>query len=270
MAYPVQAGPVAAPPGPAGDPTAVFGRRVVASLIDGVLVIGPAVATATAEFEYLPVDALGMDPQVFCDRYIAEQDGFCANTADIDDRVYFSDGSFVSSGLVFWGLGLLLLVVLQGLTGWTVGKLITGIRTVKEDGTPPGLVKSFLRWLLWVVDGQPCGLPLVGFITGLTTTGHRRVGDMAAKTFVVRASVAGAPVSVPGLTSPPTAPVAAYGTPSAWGAAADTGPAAGPAAGATGPQWDPQRGTYIQWDPAQRRWLQWDEATRAWTTIPGQ
>ena len=266
MAYPVQAGPVAAPLGPTGDPTAVFGRRVVASLVDGVIVMGPAVAMATAEFEYLPVDSLGMDPQVFCDRFIEEQDGFCANTADIDDRVYFSDGSFVSSGLVFWGLGLLLLVILQGVTGWTVGKLVTGIRTVKEDGSPPGLVKSFVRWLLWVVDGQPCGLPLVGLLTGLTTTGHRRVGDMAAKTFVVRSSAAGAPIVVPGLTSPPTAPATAYGAGSAWG----PGGAASPAPSATGPQWDPQRGTYIQWDPAQSRWLQWDETTRTWTLIPGQ
>src|SRR3546814_1986520 len=74
-----------------------------------------------------------------------------------------------------------MLVVLQGLTGWTIGKLITGLRVVGEDGRAPGLGKALLRWVLWVLDGFPYVLPLVGGIVALTTVGHRRVGDMAAK-----------------------------------------------------------------------------------------
>jgi uncharacterized RDD family membrane protein YckC len=230
--------------------------------------------------------------------------GFCADFSDVDDRVYFADDLAPGATLAFWGLSFGMLVVLQGLTGWTIGKLLTGIRVVRDDGRPPGLLKALVRWLLWVLDGFPYIVPLVGFITALTTVGHRRVGDMAAGTYVVRSSAAGSPVVVPGLTAPPppagyapgvpwattTPPAqpsdAGWGSPSApstsWGApgsptppsptppAPSATPPASPAAAAPGPQWDEARGTYIQWDPAQGAWLQWDESGRAWTRIPGQ
>ena len=56
----------------------------------------------------------------------------------------------------------------------------------------------WLRTVLWVVDAPPYCVPLVGFITGVTTVGHRRVGDMVAKTYVVGRRDAGEPVVVPG------------------------------------------------------------------------
>ena len=179
---------------------------------------------------------------------------------------------------------------------------------MKEDGSVVGIPKAFIRWVLLLVDGQPCGIPLVGFITALTTQGHRRVGDMAAKTFVVRSSAVGSPIVVPGMTAPPppagawgapaAAPAEGWGTssppggwgtlvpgaapappadPSAAGWAAPTEPAAPvatPAASvtppATAPQWDEARGAYIQWDPAQGAWLQWDEPSKRWFRIAGQ
>ena len=135
-------------------------------------------------------------------------------------------------------------------------------------------VKALVRWVLWIVDGFPYFLPLVGFIVGLTTVGHRRVGDMAAKTFVVRRAAMGSPIVVPGLTAPP-APAGyagAWGAPppdptgatTGWGPAVDPSsagwasptppPAAAPTAPDPGvPQWDEARGTYIQWDPDARR-----------------
>jgi uncharacterized RDD family membrane protein YckC len=79
-------------------------------------------------------------------------------------------------------------VVLTGLVGWTPGKRALGLRTVGEDGEPPGIGPAALRTLMLLVDLQPCGLPAVGVITALTTVGHRRVGDMAAKTNVVSAT----------------------------------------------------------------------------------
>ena len=42
-----------------------------------------------------------------------------------------------------------------------------------------------VRWLLLVVDAFFCFL--VGLITALATTGHQRVGDLVAKTYVVSA-----------------------------------------------------------------------------------
>lgn len=269
MAYPVQT-----------DPTAVFGRRILAALIDAALILVPVIMLLTASFEYLNVDTLQVDGEQFCERYLDDNDGFCLNAEDIDDRVYFSDGGTGPSTALYWGATIGMLVVLQGFTGWTVGKLITGIRVVQEDGRPPGFAKALVRWLLWIVDAFPYFLPLVGSIVGLTTVGHRRVGDMVAKTFVVRSSAAGSPVVVPGLTAPPPvgsgggwgapAPSTGWGQPtdpSSTGWAAPTTTAAPPG---NAPEWDEARGTYIQWEPNQRVWMQWDEVTKAWSPIPGQ
>ncbi len=193
MAYPVQT-----------DPTAVFGRRCLAVLIDSLLIFVPVVMLLTASFEYLETSDLPFaDGQEFCDTYMDQRDGICVH---VDDRVYFSDGNDPGSTLLWLGLTVVLLVILQGLTGWTPGKLLVGIRCVREDGQACGVFKALVRWVLWIVDGFPYFLPLVGFIVGLTTVGHRRVGDMAAKTFVVRRAAMGSPIVVPGLTAPPPPP----------------------------------------------------------------
>ena len=257
------------------DPTDVVGRRVVASLIDGALVLGPSIAVLSSSFEYLEEDDLAdigyLDADDYCDDYLEQfEDHICVA---VNDEAWFSDAT---AG--FFGLGLLLTIVmfvlLQGLTGWTVGKLVTGIRTVREDGGKPGIGRAFVRWVLWLVDGLPVAA-LVGFITALTTNGHRRVGDMVAKTFVVRASAAGRPVLVPGVTGPPAAPLP--GAPIAPPPPAADGsvpppPTAAPAppAPTSAPQWDEVRGTYIQWDPQASAWMQWDEQARRWDPIPGQ
>jgi uncharacterized RDD family membrane protein YckC len=277
-------------PQPAVDPTAVSVRRVIATLLDAALVVVPAIMLLTASFEYLETDSLGRDPQQFCDDYMDDVGDVCLDLDDVDGRVYFSEVIEPASSIVLWGGGFALLVLLQGLTGWTPGKLLTGIRTVREDGRRPGLVKAFLRWVMWVVDGFPYIVPLLGGILALTTQGHRRVGDMVAKTYVVRARAAGAPIVVPGMdvaahgSLPPTAPSPPWtgqpvpATPTDAGAEGWAAPGAStaPASTATqagdrpGPQWDPARGTYIQWDPIQRTWLQWDETARQWSRIPGQ
>lgn len=287
MAYPV----------PQSDPTAVFGRRVVAALIDTVIVGSISVAAFTSQLEYTEV-AEGRGVQV-CETFLeVNEGGTCLN---VNDTVYFNEGVPAAGSLAGLGLALLVFVVLQGLTGWTPGKLVTGIRTVKADGSIVGIPKAFVRWILLIVDGQPCGLPLVGFITGLTTQGHRRVGDMAAKTFVVTKTAVGSPIAVPGMTAPPppagpwaqpapatdtgatpAPPAGGWGTlvsgaapvpsePTGPGWAAPVGaPAAAPAAAAPQPRWDEARGTYIQWDPAQNGWLQWDEPSQRWILIAGQ
>jgi RDD family len=262
---------------------------------------GISFAAFTSQLEYAEV-ASGQGANV-CDAYLeVHNGGTCFN---VNDTVYFNEGVPAAGSLIGLGLALLVFVLLQGLAGFTPGKLATGIRTVKADGTIVGIPKAFLRWVMLIVDGQPCGLPLVGFITGLTTQGHRRVGDMVAKTFVVRASAVGSPIVVPGMTAPPP-PTGGWGapppaSPETWGAAPPPGgwgtlvPGAAPAPpadptaagwaapsepapvaaapvaapGAT-PQWDEARGTYIQWDPAQSAWLQWDEPAKQWVRIAGQ
>ncbi|MEX2294034.1 MAG: RDD family protein [Acidimicrobiales bacterium] len=170
------------------DPTSVFARRALAAVIDALVILIPTFILLTASFEYLDVGALDRGGQQFCDDYNNDVGGICLNLADVNDRVYFTDNASGASTAMYWGGTFVLLVVVQGLTGRTIGKALTGVRTVREDGTRPGIGKAFVRWAFWVIDAFPYVVPLLGPILALTTQGHRRVGDMAAKTFVVRSS----------------------------------------------------------------------------------
>lgn len=99
-------------------------------------------------------------------------------------------------GVAYFGL-------LPGLSSWTPGKLITGVRTVRPDGRRAGLGRNLLRPLLWVVDGFPYFLPgLVGFVMVLARSDGRRVADMAADTYVVRREEVGLPVDPAGAAQP--------------------------------------------------------------------
>ena len=204
MSYPYQGTP---------DPTDVVGRRVVATIVDGLVITVPAAAISVAELdlEYLEEGDIGVPTGDFCELY-QEQNStqVCFSNGD---RVYFSDNAPVLGWVTALLLSVLFLVVLQGLKGLTPGKALLGLRTVREDGRAPGIGKALVRWLLLVVDALPYCVPILGFIVALTSTGHRRVGDMAAKTFVVAKDAAGRPVVVPGLPVPPGA---AYGAPP-WG-----------------------------------------------------
>lgn len=287
--------PGAVPPAPgAEDPTKVMWRRVFAFLVDFLILVVPFSLIVTNGLEYLDTDDLSMPAGDFCDAFLERFDGVCVQ---VGDQVYFDEG--LDAVLVPWAVtllaGFLIHAVLQGVTGMTVGKAIFGLRTVKEDGTPPGVARALGRWALLVVDGFFFGI--VGLICAGTTPGHRRVGDMAVKTLVVRREAAGQPVVVPGLTTaftspygqtwgqaapPPgggwgTDPQAGWGAPQAdagWGTPPQDGgwgaASAQSAPSADGPQWDEARGTYIQWDKDQQRWLQWDDTAKRWDVIPGQ
>lgn len=69
--------------------------------------------------------------------------------------------------------------------GRTLGKFCLGIRVVNTDGSSPQLWAYFLRGLLlWVDLFLSLG---VGILLFLGTRQHRRLGDLAAGTFVVNA-----------------------------------------------------------------------------------
>jgi uncharacterized RDD family membrane protein YckC len=59
-----------------------------------------------------------------------------------------------------------------------------GLRIVAIDGGTPSLRDYFVRWLMMVVDGMAFGL--VGAVLIAATPRHQRLGDMVARTVVVR------------------------------------------------------------------------------------
>jgi uncharacterized RDD family membrane protein YckC len=175
-----------------GDPTAVMGRRYLAFFIDvaislvafGIIFVPLATRRSVDETLQLPgcYRSLSDSSQVRCDNRAVFQVG---------DTVYESNGGgfFLAAAaftLLYFGL-------LEGLTGATLGKRVSGIRVVKEDGSIEGFGKALLRWLVFLVDG-PLSLFLCGIITSASSRGHRRLGDMAASTYVVAAKQVGQPV----------------------------------------------------------------------------
>ena len=76
-------------------------------------------------------------------------------------------------------------VLMEGYLGQTLGKMLLGIKVVREDdGEAPGLAGATIRTLLRIVDG--ISSYLVAFITVLISGKNQRFGDMAAHTLVVR------------------------------------------------------------------------------------
>ncbi|MDR6551557.1 RDD family protein [Paenibacillus qinlingensis] len=77
--------------------------------------------------------------------------------------------------------------VMEGLLGWTIGKWLFRIRVVNVEGKAPGLVKAFIRTFLKVFEANPMMLGGgVAGIVALISKKRQRLGDMLAKTYVVK------------------------------------------------------------------------------------
>jgi uncharacterized RDD family membrane protein YckC len=157
------------------DPTRVVTRRCFALLIDALLL---------AAIPALTVVIVG---------HATLRKGRCPSPIPTGrDCVAFKNQvMLVDQGafLAFFGLLVLLYLVVfvavQGVTGTSPGKGLLGIRVIRGDGTPPGLLRSLVRVVAWIVDGLVLLLP-VALWSAWFTPGHRRVGDWAAGTYVVR------------------------------------------------------------------------------------
>jgi uncharacterized RDD family membrane protein YckC len=133
------------------------------------------------------------------------------------------------------------LVVTQGRTGATPGKVLVGLRTVDAGGQPCGVGKALVRWLMWVVDGFPYCLPVVGFAAVFTNPDERRIGDKAAGTWVVERREVG------------RRPLLA-----ASRAELERGPE---------PLWDDLLQAYVRTDPGTGRRQAFDEAASSWRQV---
>ena len=247
------------------DPTDVMAKRVGAFLIDLMIVIAAFLVPFLALAETESNTGLDSDLKLefIGDNFVILSGDFGAVLETWEFWVVILVG--VAAGIVIhW--------IVAGLKGVTPGKLAVGIIVVDEQGQIPGVPKAIIRNLLYVVDALPYLVPyIVGLVVALTTTGHRRVGDIAAKTYVVDRPWAGYPVPVAQAT-----PYAeAYGAPTATQQPVSQQPAAQqpavqqpavqqPAVQQSAAQWDPQRNAWVQWDPTQQGWLQWSDAEQRW------
>jgi uncharacterized RDD family membrane protein YckC len=181
-------------------PTAVVGRRVGAFLID-LLVLGA-------------INAVLFFPFASTDKEIVQK--VLSGDLDPNSSTYVNltfggtQYSLVGGGAALFFLlsiatWFLYTVVLPGRTGATAGKAVVGVRVVKDDGTlPAGIARNLVRQLLWIIDG--IAFYLVGFITAKVSSRNQRVGDMLAKTLVVKKEFAGGTAAAPGIPGAAEAP----------------------------------------------------------------
>ncbi len=87
--------------------------------------------------------------------------------------------------LVFLFIIFAYLILMEAYTGWTVGKLILGLRVVDGSGGKIGLYKSVIRNLLRLVDGLPA-FNILGIVLIATSQSEQRFGDRIAKTYVTK------------------------------------------------------------------------------------
>ena len=99
------------------------------------------------------------------------------------------DSSLLVAGLASLVLSLITVgyfVAFEALNdGRTPGKAMFSIRTVGIDGDPVGFGAALVRNLLRLVDLFPL-LPILGPISILVSERNQRIGDLAARTVVVR------------------------------------------------------------------------------------
>ena len=196
------------------DPTAVFGRRCSAYIIDFVILFAVGVIAVFSMATLDEVDDPAMAEQI-CEHYEDLNNGDVC--LDLESAVFvFEANQFNALGILILAIAVLNSVIISTITGGSVGKLAVGLRVVdKSTFQRAGFLKHLLRWVLLIVDSFPwiVVIPLTGLILGLASRGHRRVGDFAAKTLVVKKSHVGRPTLVPGVNEAAVSPM---GLPGLW------------------------------------------------------
>jgi len=91
------------------------------------------------------------------------------------------EGAPALISLIPW---ILLLPILEGITGQTIGKMFLRIKVSKANGATLTIGNSIVRHLFDIVDYLPF-LGIVGLLVASNNELNQRVGDLVAKTIVV-------------------------------------------------------------------------------------
>ena len=87
--------------------------------------------------------------------------------------------------LIFLIIIFLYFIISEGLTGHTIGKLLTGLKVIKENGSKITIKQSIIRTFGRIIDGLPF-LNLAGIISIFISPQKQRLGDKFAKTVVIK------------------------------------------------------------------------------------
>ncbi|MEO9223615.1 MAG: RDD family protein [Acidimicrobiales bacterium] len=249
------------------QPTDVVGKRIGAYLLDGLF--RAAVIVVFLVFVLHHSDQ-GGEAGKRCSDALQAKSAFCVQ---IDaNNAYYLAKSDAWKMIIFSAAWFVAIeVLLQGLVGGTLGKLIVGIRAVKPDGSICGPWRAFLRSLpfaasvlsftfstsggILAIGYVGTALVLIEFVVLLSRKDHRRLGDQLADTAVVDKHAVGHEIPLGGALA------------SGWAGGAGPWPGAWGPANESLPQWDQAREAYIWWDTEQHQWLEHDPATGEWRPI---
>src|SRR5689334_17240880 len=162
------------------DPTAVLGRRGVAYLIDWAITVFVFLVLFFAMAHRIDKRGTEFDGFQECPTLRAENNNVCFESPTT--AYILKGGQFAAAVAIPALISLGNLVALQGATGGSIGKQITGLRVVDAHGNIANVGRMIVRWILLVVDSF---CVVLGMIVAGATKPHRRVGDFAAGTYVV-------------------------------------------------------------------------------------
>ena len=154
-------------------PTQVVGRRVAAFVIDSLIWAAIIAISWYAHTKNVsPGSCLdgGIEINGKCRGFVASESG--------NRTVWLLIVAIATIGLF---------IVMQGLTGKTPGKAMLGIKVINAQGERPGIGRTIVREILWIVDFW-----IVALIAALASQNNQRLGDMVGGTYVVDANYTGA------------------------------------------------------------------------------
>jgi uncharacterized RDD family membrane protein YckC len=146
------------------NPLADLGSRIVAGVVDYVIIA--IIAGILAIFVLVPLVVSG--PLMM--------GGFGAASLG---------GLFGILGLM-WLLWLIYFTYFEATSGQTIGKRLTRIRVIKEDGSRCDTGSALVRNIFRIVDHLPF-LYILGIILIAATEKRQRLGDMLGRTIVIKA-----------------------------------------------------------------------------------
>lgn len=153
--------------------------------------------------------------------------------------------------------------VLEGLYGFSIGKLVMQLRVVKPDGLPPGPLRAIVRNLLWVIDGA-CG-PWIALAVAVSSSSHKRIGDMVAGTYVIDGVYFGRMIQ-PGPDGPTIGPKTIRPE--------DLGISRGElqqlvTVRPKEPTYDKRYDTYVMWNEKRAQLMKFDKKSESWVPAEG-
>lgn len=94
----------------------------------------------------------------------------------------FSFGNRNLLSVMEFFLGVTNAIILQGIKGQTVGKMLLGLQVIKNDGEDINIVTAILRYFGQIISAM---ILFIGYIMAGITENKRALHDMIAGTYVI-------------------------------------------------------------------------------------